>query len=130
MLRPQILRTRSAQRSLARWVHGPTERSPGSQVVIQDGSPIAFISRSGKALHTRFSEDPIERRAQAQGLVSALKVATYSQPRKIAYFEQINGGNASSADVAKVLLENGFDRSGDALRLQLISNEAGAYARR
>ena len=109
---------------------GRPERSPGSQVVVQDGDPIAFISRSGKALHTRFSDDPIERRSQAEGLVDALKAATYSHPRKIAYFEQINGGTAASAAVAKVLLDNGFERSGDALRLQLLTNEASAYARR
>ncbi|MEE2755393.1 MAG: DEAD/DEAH box helicase [Myxococcota bacterium] len=103
---------------------GRPERSPGSRVAIMGGRPIAFISRSGRSLHTRFSQDIIERRVEVQGLCQALRDFAQINRIKVIYIEQINGELARDSSLTSEFIEHGFRPTGDAIRLTT-SRQAG-----
>ncbi len=96
---------------------GRPERSPGSRVAILDGRPIAFFSRSGRSLHTRFSHDIIERRDEIIGLCQSLRAFAETNKLRVIYLEQINGDRASDSTFVEEFIEQGFRPAGDAIRM-------------
>ena len=53
-------------------LHGRPERAPGARVILRDGRLIGFLSRSGKHLSSRLSEDHVQRRGEVQDLFAGL----------------------------------------------------------
>ena len=109
---------------------GRPERAPGARVILKHGELIGFLSRSGKNLLTRLSEDLVQRRQALQSIVSALIALTEKRGLITCVVEQINGAPAAEEPEADAFVSAGFRRTSSGLFYRRQAGEGGVDARR
>ncbi len=94
--------------TIVKWPREGLMRVAGASVILVNGAPAAYISRSQKQIHTFLPEDEPSRSMIAREIANALAAPVAAGLRRAMLISEVNGDPAAKSALAPFLAEAGF----------------------